>query len=256
FEFMNGNGLFAQSGSDIHSSYTFNNCIFRNGAPSPSALLALSNSEIFTCNNAYFENTSGTTQYNVWKNNSDGQANFYNATGAFAGEAYDYDPNNNVNWLNDGYTVNGNVTYAYGVTPLSNVTVNLMNGAVLVDQAMTNAAGYYEFTGVVDGNYTLVSTCSLPYTYVTELSDLNVVVSHMLGTPLVGLYYLAAEVSGDGIIGLSDYNLMVSNLLGSLFGYPDVPEWRFEEHSVNVSGGNVTKNFGGIMSGDATGSGM
>jgi len=125
----------------------------------------------------------------------------------------------------------------------------------LVDQTTTNASGYYELSGVADGSYTLVTTCSLPYTYITTLGDYNVVISHLLGTPLTGLFYLAGEVSGDGGIGLADYNLMVSNLLGSIYGYPAVPDWRFEDQSVTVTGGLGTLDFDGVMSGDATGTG-
>ncbi len=79
-------------------------------------------------------------------------------------------------------------------------------------------------------------------------------VSHLLGTPLTGVYYLAGEVSGDDIISLADYNLMVSNLLGDLVGYPDVEDWRFEVQNVMVSGADSVNDFQGIMSGDTDGS--
>lgn len=148
-------------------------------------------------------------------------------------------------------TLYGTITYQNAVnTPLANCTVQV--GAL--GSATTNANGLYQYTGLSDGPYTLTTTCSLPYTYVTTVADVNVVIAHLLGSPLVGLYFLAAEVSGDGAVTVTDYNLMVGNLLGSASGYPAVPAWRFEEQSATVTGGIGTKSFKGIQAGDATGS--
>jgi hypothetical protein len=148
-------------------------------------------------------------------------------------------------------TLYGTITYANaGSTPLSNCTVQV--GAL--GAAQTDANGLYMYTGLADGAYTLTTTSSLPYTYSTNLGDLNVVLNHILGVPLVGVYYLAGEVSGDGIVDLADLNLMINNILGVLSGYPAVPAWRFETHTANVSGGIGVKNFQGLMAGDADGS--
>ena len=148
-------------------------------------------------------------------------------------------------------TLYGTITYANaGSTPLDNCTVD----AGVAGTAMTDAGGMYNFTGISDGNYTLTTTNSSPYTYVTNLADVNVLVSHLLGTPLTGVFYLAGEVSGDGSISLADYNLMVGNLLGSLSGYPAVPGWRFEDQNATVTGGIGTQSFQGIMTGDTDGS--
>ncbi len=98
FEYMNGNGVFLHTGSTVNPVYTFNHCIFRNGAPSPSALLATLSTDTFTSTDTYFENTSGNTQYNVWKNSSSGNITFNNYSGDFAGPEFEYDPNNQVSW--------------------------------------------------------------------------------------------------------------------------------------------------------------
>jgi hypothetical protein len=158
--------------------------------------------------------------------------------------------------VSSGYSVSGTVTYANaGMTALENCTVELHDASdALVASTTTDATGYYAFPGLLDGDYTIVTTSSTAYTYVTNLSDLNVLVSHLLGTPLVGIYYLAGEVSGDGIISLGDYNMMVSNLLGTQSGYPDVDDWKFEVQDVTISGGDVVNSFEGIMSGDTDGS--
>ena len=68
FEYMDGNGINVKDVGYVHPVFTFNNCTFREGAPSPSALLVLNNDQVFTCNDARFEqNASGNTGYNVWK---------------------------------------------------------------------------------------------------------------------------------------------------------------------------------------------
>ena len=155
-----------------------------------------------------------------------------------------------------GSTISGNITYANtGMTALENCSVELRDATdVVLFSTTTDATGYCEFPGLLDGDYTIVTTSSTAYTYVTNLADVNILVSHLLGTPLTGVYYLAGEVSGDEVISLGDYNLMVSNLLGTLSGYPDVDDWKFEVQNVTISGGDVVNSFEGIMSGDTDGS--
>ena len=63
---MDGNGVNIRDVGTVDPVYTFHNCVFRNGHPAPSALLVLHQDQIFTCNNAHFENATG-AQYNVWK---------------------------------------------------------------------------------------------------------------------------------------------------------------------------------------------
>ncbi|MCK4694380.1 MAG: hypothetical protein KAT74_01390, partial [Candidatus Cloacimonetes bacterium] len=110
FEYMNGNGVFLTIGSLVDPVLTFNNCIFRNGYAAPSALFAISNDATFTSSNTYFENTLGTTGWNVWKNNDDGEVTFVSATGDFAGPDYESDPYNHIHW--DGYNPDLDITNA------------------------------------------------------------------------------------------------------------------------------------------------
>jgi len=99
FEYMKGPGIRFRSGSYLASTAPFTNCTFRSGAPGTSTrLITFNNSQTVTIENAIFpENTWGTA-YNVYKSNSAGHITFLNATGLFAGEDYDYDPNNLVDW--------------------------------------------------------------------------------------------------------------------------------------------------------------
>jgi hypothetical protein len=85
------------------------------------------------------------------------------------------------------------------------------------------------------------------------VGDANVVIDHILGAPLTGIYFLAGNVTGDAMIDVSDVNLIIDNILGVSSGYP-IADWVFEVQSVNVSGGIGTKNYQGLMAGDADGS--
>ena len=151
-------------------------------------------------------------------------------------------------------TLYGTITYAnIGSTPLNNCTVTINSGGP-VGTANTDVNGFYTYTGLNDGPYTLTTTSSAPFSYTTDVGDLNVVISHILGTPLTGINFLAGEVSGDAIIDVGDMNLMINNILGLLTGYPAIADWLFETQSVNVVGGNVTQDYQGLQAGDADGS--
>ncbi len=147
-------------------------------------------------------------------------------------------------------TAYGTITYASAsATPIQNCTVNIVGQG----NTISNAAGEYYYTGLADGNYTITTSCSEPYTYVTDLGDLNVVLDHIGGTPLTGIYFLAGDVDGNSIIDLSDFNLMLDNIGGAVVGYP-INDWLFIDQNVTVTNGVGTVNYQGIMAGDADGS--
>ena len=55
------------------------------------------------------------------------------------------------------------------MTALENCSVELRDATdAVLFSTMTDATGYYEFTGLLDGDYTLVTTSATAYTYVTE----------------------------------------------------------------------------------------
>ena len=147
-------------------------------------------------------------------------------------------------------TLYGTITYAnIGSTPISNCAIAIGG----VGTVNTDVNGLYNYTGIGDGTFALTTTCSLPYTYVTDVGDLNVVINHVLGNLLTGVYYLAGDVNGDTFVDVGDVNLMINNILGSASGYPG-SDWVFEDQSANVNGGSVTQNYQGLMVGDTDGS--
>jgi len=255
FEYMDGNGINVKDGGYVHPTFTFNNCTFRDGAPSPSALLVLNHDQVFTCDDARFEqNTLGNTGYNVWKAIDHGDVLFNNATGDFAGEVYDYDPFNRVDWLNIGFTVSGNVTYANGgSTALSIVTVNLMDGVVVVASDVSDGSGDYEFVDIPDGTYHIESS-TLKAWGGLSMNDVQLARQHVVNplVTLTGLHFLAGDVDEDGFVLMNDVMAMWQEQTGGIPGFTHF--WIFEEPIVIVSGASVTQDFEGICSGDTDGS--
>jgi hypothetical protein len=147
-------------------------------------------------------------------------------------------------------TAYGTITYCDAAnTPIQNCIVDINT----VGTATTNASGDYNYSGITSGTYTITTACTEPYTYSTNVGDVNVVLDHILGTSLTGIYYLAGEVSGDGDINVSDMNLMIDNIIGATSGYP-IDDWLFEDQSITITNGVGSVSYLGVMAGDADGS--
>jgi len=97
FEYMNGNGVYIQDGTYIDPDYAFNHSVFQNGI-SGGALLRLDNSQTLTNHAIEFPTNTWSGTTNVWKTIGDGSITFQNATGGFAGPAFENDPFNRINW--------------------------------------------------------------------------------------------------------------------------------------------------------------
>jgi hypothetical protein len=97
FEYMDSNGLLIDGGAIVEEPNTFHDCVFRNGA-ADGTLLDLENSQALTIRNAVFPTNAGGVVSNVRKTSSIGSADFVHATGSFAGEAYDSDSFNLIDW--------------------------------------------------------------------------------------------------------------------------------------------------------------
>jgi hypothetical protein len=155
-----------------------------------------------------------------------------------------------------GNTISGNITYDnVAMTALEGCTVELRDASdAVVGTVSTDAAGYYEFTGILDGNYTLVTSLGTTWTYVTDVADVNEVINHILGSPLTGVNFLAADVNADVTVDVTDLNEMINNILGTATGYPAATDWVFEVQNVTVSGSNVSQSFNGLQISDVDGS--
>lgn len=154
-------------------------------------------------------------------------------------------------------TLYGTVSYHNdGIRLLQNVTVKLYDASgVLIATTLTDENGYYEFTELPYGTYTLKAVSSNPAGGVSVESALRIM-KHINGQqPLSPMGVLAADVNGDGLVTLSDF---VSVLTGYLVhGNPfPVGEWIFEEQTVVLDGlksSTREKGIGGTSTGDCGG---
>ena len=101
FEYITANGVQVKNGAIIDNNHTFNNCIFRNGIAG-GTLLTINNNQTLTVNNADFPTNTWGGNWNVSKTINQGNVEFFDATGDFAGEAYDNDPFNRIDWTTSG----------------------------------------------------------------------------------------------------------------------------------------------------------
>ena len=98
FEYMASDGVFVWDGGIVDAYKAFNNCTFQNGTPQ-SWLLRIENDQNLSLYNVNFpENTWGSL-YNVYKDSFQGELEFFDATGDFAGEDYEYDPYGRIDWI-------------------------------------------------------------------------------------------------------------------------------------------------------------
>lgn len=144
FDGMNADGLWINDGAVVEEPFTFHGCTFQYGT-SGGNLLRLDNSQVMTIRNAVFPSNAGGGASNVRKSNASGRADFVRATGVFAGEAYDNDAGNLVNWHTGAF-----------------------NQAVLNGPSVATMGGKYEFTATASGDLPMT-----PITYFWTLTDLS-----------------------------------------------------------------------------------
>lgn len=102
FEWMDNAGIFVTSLGTIDLTDNFSNGTFTNGEGGQT-LLRIENTQDLTganrIENVAFPANPGGGAFNVTKSASTGgNVEFYNATGVFAGESFDNDPNNLIDW--------------------------------------------------------------------------------------------------------------------------------------------------------------
>ncbi|MBE0638424.1 MAG: T9SS type A sorting domain-containing protein [Bacteroidales bacterium] len=98
FENLSEQGVYLSPGAIVSPYYSFTNCEFRNGTSGPSVLLSVENDQDIIIENAVFPTNTWGGQYNVRKIFDSGSVTFINATGNFAGSAFENDPYNRIFW--------------------------------------------------------------------------------------------------------------------------------------------------------------
>ena len=120
-------GIYLYSGSLVDPVNSFNNCTFRYQNPvASSSLFTIGGTQVFTASNASFPVNTGAGTYNVWKYDNAGDITFFNASGAFAGPEFEYDPYSHVQWTMTPY----NVSLTVFLEGPFNTSTNLMNTSI------------------------------------------------------------------------------------------------------------------------------
>jgi len=101
FEYLGFDGVNIRPGGIVDPAYSLNHCVFSDGV-SGGHLLTIENIQDFTVGNAIFPTNTWGSIYNIFKNSTPGNVTFFEATGDFAGEAFEYDPYNHVHWTAPG----------------------------------------------------------------------------------------------------------------------------------------------------------
>jgi hypothetical protein len=138
FEYMNTLGINIKSGALVDAAKTFNYSTFRLGQSS-GRLLTIENSQTFAVGHAVFPTNTWSGSYNVYKSANSGTVNFSSATGGFAGEDYDYDPNNRILWEAKSLSLKAFLEGPFNGT---NMTTTL-NSVLPISQPFSPALPYF-----------------------------------------------------------------------------------------------------------------
>jgi len=147
--------------------------------------------------------------------------------------------------------LDGSITYANtNATPLSNIHVKLMQNDSIIQDTITDATGYFYFTDINNGIYTIDITPTKPWGGATA-SDVLLYRKHIVNiSNLSGIYLASGDVNGSGDLTAVDVLLIKKRIAHLIDTFP-TGDWLFNNQPVMINGTNVTYNFSGICYGDA-----
>jgi hypothetical protein len=157
-----------------------------------------------------------------------------------------------------GSTLSGTVSYFENMTELDGVTVELYDVASeMLFSSTTDASGYFEFPGLLNGDYTTMTTTTKMWGGLNVLDILFMKLRLANNPPPVWdgvMSELAADVTGEGALNIVDL-LMMQLKAGNL----EAPQWNvgdylFEEGSATILDAGETLDYRGVCSGDVNGS--
>jgi hypothetical protein len=151
--------------------------------------------------------------------------------------------------------ISGVVSYANTpATLLSNVTVKLVQGTNVIDSTITTSAGYYSFSNVPGGTYSIVCSTSKPWGGVNSTDGL-MITHHFVGlTVLSGINLKAGDVNNSSTVNAVDAQLCAKRFVGIINSF-DAGNWAFEQPSLTISTTlNQTVNIKALCFGDVNGS--
>ncbi|MBN2413995.1 T9SS type A sorting domain-containing protein, partial [candidate division KSB1 bacterium] len=168
-----------------------------------------------------------------------------------------------------GLKISGTVSYYMDSTAvIDSVMANLTGDATLTN--MTLSTGYYEFTDLASGNYS-VSASRARRSWMQEPSisafDASYILRYYVNTlTLSEAQKIAADASGDGSISPFDASIVLRYLVGIDVLSTEIANWKFVVPPVTdwlvpvtarsyapLSSDQADQNFDGILIGDVTG---
>jgi hypothetical protein len=197
FEYMNTGGVNIKSGALVDPAKPFNYCTFRLGQ-SGGRLMTIQNNQNFYVENAVFPANTWGGSYNVYKSVNIGQVHFVTATGGFAGESYEYDPNNRIHWTNRQLALK-----AYLEGPFSGGAMKTTLNPVLPLSHPFNPALPYFGNPMPDWYYTGAgSVAAIPNADIVDwvLIDVRDAVDAASATPATSIARFPAFIAENGAI--------------------------------------------------------
>jgi hypothetical protein len=155
-----------------------------------------------------------------------------------------------------GYDVSGVLEYprlSPPNTPLDNATVTLWESNIMMGTATTDVNGAFTISGIPDGAYNYSATSTKPVDNAVNVGDaLSLRVGLNPGGTLTPDQLFAGDVAPPTGTNIGDvYQIRVFLTPGLQTGEVWLgPEWKFTDPAINVSGGNATVDFKGVVSGD------
>lgn len=167
-------------------------------------------------------------------------------------EAGVYDNDLLTNKLSTAY---GNITYAnFAATPLSDITVKLMDGVTEVASDVSDASGNYGISSIDDGSYTLENTTTKAW---GGLNGLDIILTKRYIASLhtfTPLQVIAADVNQNTAPDGLDVIMMKRRLATLTYPAWTAPDYVFEAQTMTVTSGIGTTDFESLCSGDVNGS--
>ncbi len=157
--------------------------------------------------------------------------------------------------INGQNEINGYIRYHNNPEyPLPDVLVELhdMNGN-LIDSYLTGDDGFYSFQDLPEGEFTIHATTSLEGPLVTIENAVDIVL-YLAGLIQFDAYqFMAADVTGNGVVNMQDFRFIVVNYLAHGQPFP-AGDWQFDELLVSTFSrdGEDTLSSGGTKTGGGT----
>ena len=153
-----------------------------------------------------------------------------------------------------GYSISGKVIYDNSLqTPMAKTKVYLINSeSQKIDSSLTDSltnTGYYSFTNIPDGNYSLTCSTTQPWRHANPGDALIVNRNYIGEYALTSFVKKAGDVNNDDKVNPGDALVINRRYINVLHKY-SIPDWLFQQTNVTINGSSVTQNILAICAAD------